>query len=147
MSAASSQRPALPDRAGIQYHSAMLILAALVLIAAIVLDVRDGTQVLLPIVRLPLPEVCAWHRLTGLNCPGCGLTRSFIALADGDMRSAWSFNPAGMLFFAALLAQFPYRLAQLARLQAGRPAWRPAGAMIAVWVLVASLLVQWVWRL
>lgn len=130
-----------------QYHAAILILAAMVLAAAVALEVRDRTQVVVPIVSLPLPEICAWHRLTGLNCPGCGLTRSFIALAHGDVRRGWDFNPAGVLLFAALLAQFPYRLAQLGRLMTGRAAWRPVGIRIVVCVLVGCLLMQWAWRI
>lgn len=35
---------------------------------------------------------CPFHRLTGLNCPGCGLTRGFHALFEGDVLSALHFN-------------------------------------------------------
>jgi hypothetical protein len=130
-----------------QYHAAMLILAAAVLATALVLEVRGSAHVVAPIFSLPLPELCAWHRLTGTNCPGCGLTRSFIALADGDLPRAWAYNPAGVPLFAGLLAQFPYRLAQLVRLMTGRAAWRPAGFLIAIWVLLGCLILQWAWRI
>ena len=102
---------------------------------------------LAPFASVPLPELCSWHRLTGVNCPGCGLTRSFIALAHGDLRQAWAFNPAGLPLFAILLAQFPYRAAQLARLLTGRPAWHPVGVLPAVVILTGCLLLQWAWRL
>ncbi len=36
--------------------------------------------------------VCPLHALTGLNCPGCGLTRGFHALFHGDVLSALHFN-------------------------------------------------------
>ena len=35
---------------------------------------------------------CPLHSLTGLNCPGCGLTRGFHALFQGDVVSALRFN-------------------------------------------------------
>lgn len=35
---------------------------------------------------------CPFHQLTGLNCPGCGLTRGFHALFQGDVLSALHFN-------------------------------------------------------
>ncbi len=35
---------------------------------------------------------CPFHALTGLNCPGCGLTRGFNALFHGDIVSALHFN-------------------------------------------------------
>jgi hypothetical protein len=36
--------------------------------------------------------VCPLHSLTGLNCPGCGLTRGFHSLFHGDIFSALQFN-------------------------------------------------------
>lgn len=49
---------------------------------------------------------CPFHALTGLNCPGCGLTRGFHALFQGDVLSALHFNallPIYFLFFFYLL--------------------------------------------
>ena len=48
---------------------------------------------------------CPLHALTGLNCPGCGLTRGFHALFQGDVVSALRFNallPVFGLIFAYL---------------------------------------------
>ena len=48
---------------------------------------------------------CPFHALTGLNCPGCGLTRGFHALFQGDVLSALRFNamlPVYFLFFLYL---------------------------------------------
>ncbi len=36
--------------------------------------------------------VCPLHAMTGLNCPGCGMTRGFHALFHGDILSALHFN-------------------------------------------------------
>lgn len=35
---------------------------------------------------------CLFHALTGLQCPGCGLTRMLHALVHGDIRRAASMN-------------------------------------------------------
>ena len=35
---------------------------------------------------------CPFHQLTGLNCPGCGLTRGFHALFQGDVLAALHYN-------------------------------------------------------
>ncbi len=48
---------------------------------------------------------CPFHTLTGLNCPGCGLTRGFHALLHGDVLTALYFNallPVYVLFFLYL---------------------------------------------
>jgi hypothetical protein len=36
--------------------------------------------------------VCQFHRLTGLNCPGCGATRALYALLHGDFSTALRDN-------------------------------------------------------
>ncbi len=49
---------------------------------------------------------CPFHALTGLNCPGCGLTRGFHALLQGDVLGALHYNlliPFFALFFGYLL--------------------------------------------
>ncbi len=35
---------------------------------------------------------CPFHTLTGMNCPGCGLTRGFHALFQGDVLGALHYN-------------------------------------------------------
>lgn len=47
---------------------------------------------------------CLFHVVTGLHCPGCGLTRALHALAHGDLAGAWTMNPLLMLALPALAA-------------------------------------------
>jgi hypothetical protein len=123
-------------------------LSAAVLVAAASLSVRGASEVELPLLGQVLPAMCHWKRLTGLDCPGCGLTRCFIALAHGDIAAAWRFNPAGILLFAMVAGQIPYRGLQLWRLARGRDELAP-GRLVGVFiaVLVGLLLLQWVWKL
>lgn len=52
---------------------------------------------------MPRQTVC-WSRLLfGALCPGCGLTRSFVALAGGSLAEAWSLNRMGPLLFGSIL--------------------------------------------
>ena len=51
------------------------------------------------------PTLCPFRALTGLPCPGCGMTRGFCALGHGDLRGALDQNilsPA--LYVAAIVA-------------------------------------------
>lgn len=50
-----------------------------------------------------LGVTCPSHLLFGVDCPFCGLTRSFVALAHGDLGRALHFHPAGPLLFAGML--------------------------------------------
>jgi hypothetical protein len=46
--------------------------------------------------------VCMFHSLTGLNCPGCGMTRALYALLHGNVRLALKDNALFVLALAAL---------------------------------------------
>jgi hypothetical protein len=51
----------------------------------------------------PIPP-CLFHQVTGQPCPMCGATRSFVALAHGDIaRSVYLYPLAPVLFLAMLI--------------------------------------------
>jgi hypothetical protein len=50
------------------------------------------------------------HRLTGLPCPGCGLTRSITSMTHGEILSAAAYHPFGPLIWVLLLALMAYSL-------------------------------------
>ena len=43
--------------------------------------------------------VCGFKNLTGLPCPGCGLTHSFCAIGKGHLLAAFGFNLLGPVLF------------------------------------------------
>ena len=49
--------------------------------------------------------VCPLYAMTGLACPGCGLTRGFHALLHGDVLTALDYN-ALLPFYALILGYF-----------------------------------------
>jgi hypothetical protein len=55
----------------------------------------------------PVP-LCLFHRVTGLPCPFCGGTRSFAAMAHGNIGAAAHVYPIGPLMFLAVLAAVLY---------------------------------------
>jgi hypothetical protein len=52
---------------------------------------------------LPAVSFCWFRSMTGLPCPGCGLTRSVFAISGGDFAAAWQFNPFGYLAYGVLI--------------------------------------------
>lgn len=55
----------------------------------------------------PIPP-CIFHQVTGLPCPMCGGTRSFAAMAHGNLVGAVHVFPIGPLMFLALVAAVVY---------------------------------------
>ncbi|MBI3184443.1 MAG: DUF2752 domain-containing protein [Myxococcales bacterium] len=49
-------------------------------------------------------DLCWLHSVTGLPCPGCGMTRAFIALSQGDLATAAGANPFALLLYPLFLA-------------------------------------------
>jgi hypothetical protein len=66
--------------------------------------------------------VCQFHRLTGLNCPGCGATRALYALLHGEVSTALRDNGLFILALAAAGLRGIW-------LAAGKIRRRPAGEL------------------
>ncbi len=48
-------------------------------------------------------DLCLLHRVTGVPCPGCGLTRSVASVAHLEFGRAVAMHPFGFFFFALFL--------------------------------------------
>lgn len=53
---------------------------------------------------LPWFPGCTFQRLTGLDCPGCGMTRAAHATLHGRIGEAFRYNPVGMILFPLAVA-------------------------------------------
>ncbi len=69
---------------------------------------------------------CPIKFLTGVSCPGCGMTRACVCLAKGDIRSAWDFHPLFPLpfIFAAVYLIRQYRIKKQKKSKAGELVYR-----------------------
>ena len=72
---------------------------------ALVVAGTAGVQIALVSLNLPGWE-CPFFRLTGIPCPGCGLTRAVILLLKGDLQASLRFHafaPIVLLTAVALI--------------------------------------------
>jgi hypothetical protein len=133
------RRRSLRDR-----HWTMLILCVLTLIGSCVLDfTSDGRVAASPAITLPI--TCGSRALLGIECPGCGLTRSFVALAHGKVNESLAFHRVGWLLAAAVVGQLVYRPWMLHELRTKLPKreWP-------TWVgsvLIAALIGNWLLKM
>jgi len=91
-------------------HREMLFISTTVCLLSFLLAVRPDQKV--ELFFLPgwaAPETCFTRTTFGTDCPGCGLTRSFIYLANGDLPASLAVNRIGWLFALATAIQIPYR--------------------------------------
>lgn len=56
--------------------------------------------------QLGLPP-CGFRSLTGMPCPGCGLTTAFAHAVRGDWPSALDANPLGVVLFIIVCVSIP----------------------------------------
>jgi hypothetical protein len=102
---------------------------------------------LLPAPR-PLPfDACLLHRLTGLPCLTCGLTRSVCFFVQGEWAASLALHPAGGPAVILLALHALWRTCEAAR---GRLLARPALARITSALGAAAAIVSvgaWLVRL
>ena len=110
-------------------------LRRLLLQAGLILGIGLAYAVFAGLTGLSIP--CPFHALTGLLCPGCGVTRMCLALLTLDLSAAWAANPVLLLLLpvlAVLLARQAARYVKTGRSALSR------GESALVWGMAAVLL-------
>ena len=102
------------------------------------------------------PSLCPFRAWSGLPCPGCGLTRSVVALAQGDLAGSLHFHPLGTAVVLALLTVAAAELVlAVRRFYAGQASGSPSTAALLdraargplPWVAIAALALVWAIRI
>ena len=74
---------------------------------ALVLAAGVGYAGWVHLTHLSVP--CLFHMVTGLQCPGCGVSRMCLALMRLDIASAWQANPVLLLLLPLIGGLLAYR--------------------------------------
>lgn len=81
---------------------------------------------------------CIFHEVTGLYCPGCGVTRMFLSLLKGDIKQAFFYNQLlfiSLPFFLILIGNN-----FIANLQEKTPLYKKIPNQIYIFYIILLLL-------
>lgn len=109
------------------------------------------------------PQLCIFRLMSGMPCPGCGLTRAVVLAMHGDLTGSLYYHPLGLLFVvsALLLAAVdgygwwrsgrpgatPRSPTWLLERMSQTPApWVLIGVMIALWMVRLPLFLLGAWQ-
>lgn len=82
---------------------------------------------------------CPFHAVTGLLCPGCGVTRMCLALLQLDVVGAWQANPVLLVLLLPIAGLLLYRMVCYVRQgHTHAKRWETL-----VWSCLAVVLVLW----
>lgn len=90
------------------------------------------------------PTVCVFRAVTGISCPGCGLTRAFAWLGRGELGRAFALHP-----FAPLLAvEAALAWGLWGTVLAGRTTWPSERTLLTIlWGNLGAIALVWGARL
>lgn len=119
----------------------LILLAVALVMAVAMVSIFD------PMDTWWMPQ-CAFHRLTGLECPGCGTLRGLYAVVHGDVAKGISYNYFSVFTAVLLVLLFYAGFGKSACAQRlGRWLESPAFivaiiVLIVAWTVVRNLLLE-----
>lgn len=123
-------------------HRTMLVLSILILVLSFILSIDGSGTESVAWWGIELPPLCGSRYWFNAECPGCGLTRSFVALAHLEFGQSFAFHRLGWLIWLAVVLQLPYRVYSLGELH-----YKTVQRRWPVWFgnfLIAALLGNWI---
>ncbi len=84
---------------------------------------------------------CAFKRIVGIYCPGCGGTRALKAMLSGNFAASLLYHPA-VLYFTVFYIIFMLRMFFMLRFNIGRVSYKRV--LFFIWVGIGLILIQWV---
>ena len=85
-------------------------------------------------------SICLLKRFTGMPCPACGGTRSFVRLLHGDLPGAAAFNPLAVIVLFVVAAVLAIRLTARRQVQVQLGSFERVAA---VTVMTALIILNW----
>ena len=97
------------ERLALSSYATDIVIGGLALLAVIASVLLTPSPDAVSLFGLTMPGVCAFKNFTGMDCFGCGLTRSFAYMGELSFREAFQMNFIGPVLYLLVLSQVPYR--------------------------------------
>ena len=131
-------------RRGLKHHKFMLGLSVFALVMSFALEViPEGRVAFRGFESHPLPHSCSMRMMFDFDCPGCGLTRGYIHLANARWQESLAIHRLAWLMMVLTVIQIPYRLAAIYGSNS-----QPIGTTVpkmTAFVLIGLLFVNWLY--
>jgi len=96
--------------------------------------------------RLGLPP-CGFYTVTGIPCPTCGVTTSFVEAAHGRFKKSFFTQPLGLFVFAGICAGVIILTAALATNKSLFRLKLPVSACTMAIVILAVVVFSWIYKI
>jgi len=88
-----------------------------------------------------LPHFCLFDKITGVQCPVCGITRAFCELSEGNLVEAINFNFTSLLIALFFILQIPLRVCSLSISKTQKNVTKTSN--IFNWIILFAILINW----
>lgn len=89
-----------------------------------------------------VPHFCLFHKITGFQCPFCGITRSLCELAEGNIILAVKLNASSIFVALFFLMQIPMRIVALAKSNT-RNSINSVSKILSI-IVVSAMILVWI---
>lgn len=123
-------------------HVIYIVIFVVFLFVPFFLSVEAKETVL--IFGLKMPGFCFLKEYCGIECPGCGLTRSFVMLTHGRFAEALRFHYVGFILYVFFFTQLLYRIYCLKHVGEELPVFLKNYQHYTPMVIIFMLILNWV---
>lgn len=92
-----------------------------------------------------IPHFCLFNKLSGLPCPVCGITRSFLSICNFKFLESLNYNPNGLIIIVFFIIQIPMRIIVLFHENSFHLIEKISRIMSRL--IIASLLIYWIFHI
>jgi hypothetical protein len=124
-------------------HKLFLGVLAVLLILPFFLSIPPKQPECICCAGVNLPSSCLSQKIFNVQCPGCGMTHSFVSITHGQLREAIRWNRMGIPLYLFFLFQAALRIRILTRPETVHSALAASVQHYFSWSVVALLLLNW----